>query len=51
MYVTGHFAITYPVGWTVNISGDYNGTLLNQIVVEYINSSSPFYKVEITQPD
>ena len=33
LYVTGDFALTIPVSWT-NVSGTYNGTVLNQIVVE-----------------
>ena len=51
LHVTGDFAITYPTGWDVNISGQYFGTVLNTIVVEYVASSTPFYKVQITQPD
>src|SRR5690606_5455738 len=36
IYVTGNFAITMPSGWADNLSGEYDGTVLNQIVVEYI---------------
>ena len=49
IYITGNFALTLPANWSTNIIGGYNGTVLNQIVVEYI--SSGVYWVTITQPD
>jgi len=51
VYMTGNFAPTYPSGWSTYINGTYNGLVLNTIVVEYVASSTPFYKVMITQPD
>lgn len=49
IYITGNFALTLPANWSTNIIGGYDGTVLNQIVVEYI--SSGVYWVTITQPD
>lgn len=49
IYITGNFALTLPTNWSTNIIGGYDGTVLNQIVVEYI--SSGVYWVTITQPD
>jgi hypothetical protein len=49
LYVTGDFAITYPANWTDSIIGTYDGTVLNQIVVE-IRSTGKYF-VTINQPD
>lgn len=46
---TGDYAITYPANWSTNITGAYDGTVQNTIVVWRI--SSGVYKVQITQPD
>lgn len=51
LHMTGNFAPTYPAGWSTYITGTYDGTVLNIIVVEYVASTTPFYKVQITQPD
>lgn len=47
--ITGDFALTYPAGWSTNITGAYDGTVNNVIVVQYFKSGT--YKVQITQPD
>lgn len=49
LYVTGNFALTFPTGWDTNIIGSYDGTKLNQIVVEYRSSGN--YFTTINQPD
>lgn len=46
---TGDFVITYPTGWEDDITGSYDGTVQNIIVVQYF--SSGVYKVQIIQPD
>ena len=46
---TGNFAITYPANWSTDITGTYNGTKQNIIVVQYFKSG--VYKVQITQPN
>ena len=51
IYMIGDFAPTYPTGWDTYISGTYDGTVLNTIVVEYVKASTPFFKVQISQPD
>ena len=51
IHITGNFAPTYPAGWTTNIRGTYDGTVTNMIVVEYVKSGTPFYVVDISQPD
>jgi len=40
LYVTGNFALTYPAGWGTKMFGTYNGTILNQIVVEFRSTSN-----------
>jgi len=47
--MTGDFSPTYPTNWSTNISGVYDGTVNNTIVVWYVKSG--VYKVQITQPD
>lgn len=47
--ITGDFALTFPAGWSTNITGAYDGTVNNTIAVWYIKAST--YKVQITQPD
>lgn len=47
--ITGNFALTFPAGWSTNITGVYDGTVNNLIVVQYFKSST--YKVQITQPN
>ena len=51
LYMTGSFDPTYPAGWDTYINGAYDGSVLNTIVVEYVKSSTPFWKVQISQPD
>lgn len=46
---TGNYALTFPSGWSSGITGVYNGTLSNVIVVQ--NFKSGLYKVSIIQPD
>ena len=46
LYVTGDFALTLPAGWVVK-SGVYDGTVDNQIVVEFIKTG--VYWVYINQ--
>jgi hypothetical protein len=48
LYVTGDFALTYPSNWTNSILGTYDGTVLNQIIVEYRSTGN--YFVTINQP-
>jgi hypothetical protein len=47
--VTGDFSLTYPAGWSDYITGVYDGTVQNLIVVQYFKSA--LYKVQITKPD
>jgi len=49
LYVTGSFTLTLPSGWSTNVIGTYDGSVLNQIVVEYISTGK--YFVMINQPD
>jgi len=49
LYVTGSFTLTFPSGWSTNVIGAYDGSVLNQIVVEYISVGK--YFVMINQPD
>lgn len=49
LYITGDFALTFPAGWGTNQIGTYDGTKLNQIVVEYRSSGN--YFTTINQPD
>jgi hypothetical protein len=49
LYVTGNFAITYPANWTTNKIGTYDGTVDNQIIVEFIKTGE--YWLTINQPD
>jgi hypothetical protein len=50
IHVSGNFALTYPAAWDVNITGAYAaGTGLTTITVEYVATSTPFYKVLIVQ--
>lgn len=49
LYVTGDFALTFPANWSDDIIGTYDGTVMNQIIVEYIKSGE--YFVTINQPD
>lgn len=49
LYITGDFALTYPTNWTDSIIGTYDGTVLNQIIVEYRSTGE--YFVTINQPD
>jgi len=49
LYVTGSFTLTFPSGWSTNVIGAYDGSVLNQIVVEYISTGK--YFVMINQPD
>lgn len=47
--ISGNFALTFPAGWSTYITGTYDGTVNNLIVVQYFKSGT--YKVQITQPD
>jgi len=49
LYVTGNFSLTYPANWATNKIGTYDGTVDNQIIVEYIKSGE--YWLTINQPD
>jgi hypothetical protein len=49
IYMTGDFAITWPTGWDENKIGSYDGTVLNQIVIEFRKNGS--YFMTINQPD
>ena len=50
IHVSGNFDLTYPAGWDTNITGAYAaGTGLTTITVEYVATSTPFYKVLIVQ--
>lgn len=51
IYMDGAFTPTWPVGWTTYISGSYNTAELNTIVAEYVKATTPFLKVQISQPD
>jgi hypothetical protein len=46
--VTGNFALTLVAAWSTDITGVYDGTVQNIIVVQYFKSG--VYKVQITQP-
>jgi len=46
---TGNFALTFPSGWSTDITGIYTGTVQNLIAVQYFKSG--VYKVVITQPN
>ena len=46
LYIDGSFTPTWPTAWN-NITGTYDTSVLNQIVVEYINSTT--YWVTINQ--
>jgi lysophospholipase L1-like esterase len=51
LMVTGDFAITYPTGWdSTFVNGTYDGTVLNQIVVQYVKAATPYYVLQISQP-
>jgi hypothetical protein len=45
---TGNFALTLVAAWSTDITGTYDGTVNNIIVVQYFKSG--VYKVQITQP-
>jgi len=47
LYMTGDFAVTFPSGWDTNKTGTYDGTVLNTITIEYVNTTTPFHKVTI----
>ena len=47
--ISGNFALTYPAGWSTNVTGSYIGTVNNIIVVQYFKTGT--YKIQITQPD
>lgn len=49
IYIDGNFTPTWPAGWTTNVTGLYNGAVLNKIVVEFI--STGLYWVDIHQAD
>lgn len=38
LYMTGSFTPTWPTNWVDNLQGSYNGSVLNQITIEYIKS-------------
>jgi hypothetical protein len=47
----GNFAPTYPAGWTTYISGTYDGAVRNRIVARYVKAATPYFIVDISQPD
>lgn len=49
IYMDGNFTPTWPAGWTTYVTGTYDGTVLNQIVVEFI--STGVYWVDIYRAD
>lgn len=49
IHMSGDFAPTWPASWSEFITGAYDGTKLNTIVVEYVNGT--LTKVQITQQD
>lgn len=49
IYMNGNFTPTWPAGWTTYVTGTYDGTVLNQIVVEFI--STGVYWVDINRAD
>jgi len=49
IYIDGDFTPTYPGGWTTYKSGVYDGTVLNQIVIEFIKTG--IYWVTINRAD
>lgn len=51
IHMDGNFAPTYPAGWTTYIRGAYDGAVRNLITVEYVKAGTPFYVVDISQPD
>lgn len=51
IHMDGNFAPTWPSGWTTYIRGDYDGAVRNLITVEYVKSGTPFFVVDISQPD
>ena len=51
IHMSGNFAPTYPAGWTTYIRGTYDGAVRNLITVEYVKAGTPFFVVDISQPD
>lgn len=51
IHMSGNFAPTWPSGWSTYIRGAYDGAVRNLIVAEYVKSSTPFWIVDISQPD
>jgi hypothetical protein len=52
IYITGSVGTeipTWPANWTNNLQGEYFGTVLNQVVIEYIKSG--FYWMTINRAD
>ena len=49
LYVDGDFTLTLPAAWQTYVTGTYDGTTINQIVVEYIKSG--LYWVDINRAD
>ena len=49
IYMSGDFIPTFPGDWSTNVTGVYDGTVTNLIVVEYIKANT--YWVIITQAD
>ena len=47
--MSGDFIPTFPGDWSTNVTGVYDGTVTNLIVVEYIKANT--YWVIITQAD
>jgi len=40
IYVSGDFTLAFPTNWDTNLTGTYDGTVLNQIVIEYIKANT-----------
>jgi hypothetical protein len=51
IHMDGAFAPTYPAGWTTYIRGAYDTAALNTIVIEYVNTTTDIWLVQISQKD
>jgi hypothetical protein len=40
VYVSGDYTLAFPTNWDTNLTGAYDGTVLNQIVIEYIKANT-----------
>ena len=51
IHMDGPFAPTYPAGWSTYIRGVYDTAALNTIVIEYVNTTTDIWLVQISQKD